>query len=95
MKTNRIRRDKKLKGGFISVDWEQVDRARACIDIALNTADVITIDALTALCIAAIEIAHNGGIEKPQMLLKLSNFWEEFDQQIILEKEKKKEKQND
>lgn len=69
-------------GFSVKNDWETIDYIRDLIDSELSTKKFVTADCLTALSILAIETAYNSKINKPQFLAKISQWWEELDQQV-------------
>lgn len=70
------------EGYSVKNDWEKIDCIRDLIDTELAKHKFVTADCLTALCILAIETAYNSKITKPQFLAKISQWWEELDQQV-------------
>lgn len=70
------------KGFSVKIDWESVDRITEIIDDEFKKHKFITADCLTALSILTIETAYNSKINKPQFLAKISQWWEELDQQV-------------
>lgn len=69
-------------GRSIKTDWNKVEEIKMVLDEVLKGYGFINVDCLTALCILAIESAYNGGVNKPQLLAKISQWWEEMDDQV-------------
>lgn len=82
MKEGEERLTKHSHGYSVSVDWSKVDEIREILERELSENNFTTIDCLTALCIMAIENAYNGRISKPNFLAKISQYWEEMDDQV-------------
>lgn len=79
MKKNKITPHPNGKGYLVSPNWDEIDRARELINDALKNADLTYSDALSALCLTAIEVAYTAKITKPQFLMHMTNWWEELD----------------
>ena len=69
-------------GLSIKIDWDKVEEVKASVENAMKNNEFLNVDCFTALCILAIEIAYNGNITKPQFLAKISQWWEELDNQV-------------
>ena len=68
-------------GYSVKNDWDKIDKILCILDSEMSKHNFMQVDCLTALCILAIETAYNGKITKPQFLTKISQWWEEMDNQ--------------
>lgn len=69
------------EGYSVKNDWDKIDKIRDILDSELSKHKFMTVDCLTALCILAVETAYNGHITKPQFLAKISQWWDDVDNQ--------------
>lgn len=61
---------------IFTTSQEDLDRVRHILHKALDRDDIINVDALSALCVTAIQIAQACGVLKPHLLACISQNWE-------------------